>query len=183
MQALTAQPAIAAETDGSSAMADQIRRQCAPQRLDIGIAKFFFSDSADVVFAEDTRIEHIYLFSTNAPQQFYSEILKLFPNVRGIDLDAQTRCTHYHSPHDIVAIKMKCCGVYYACKDCHTALTDHPLEVWPRLEWDCRAVLCGNCGAELTIKQYLECGSQCPVCGAAFNPGCSKHHQFYFENE
>src|SRR5712664_59058 len=43
------------------------------------------------------------------------------PEVRGVEVDAQTRCVHYRSTVDIVAIKMRCCGVYYACKDCHIA--------------------------------------------------------------
>jgi len=103
------------------------------------------------------------------------------PPVVGINLDDQTRCSHYRTPKDIIAIKMKCCGVYYACKECHQALADHPLEVWPRSEWDQPAVLCGNCGLELTIKQYLRCESACPGCAAAFNPGCRKHYHFYFE--
>src|ERR1700735_1462621 len=50
------------------------------------------------------------------------------PEVRGIELDAQSRCAHYSSPLDIVAIKMKCCGGYFACKECHAALADHVLE-------------------------------------------------------
>src|SRR5215475_9988051 len=39
--------------------------------------------------------------------------------VRGINLDSQTRCAHYHGPTDIIAFKLKCCRQYYACKDCH----------------------------------------------------------------
>ena len=103
------------------------------------------------------------------------------PVVRGIDLDAQTRCVHYHAAADVVAIKMKCCGVYYACKDCHIALAGHAIAVWPRSEWEQRAVLCGACGAELTIREYLRCEARCPACGAGFNPGCRAHHHFYFE--
>jgi uncharacterized CHY-type Zn-finger protein len=108
------------------------------------------------------------------------------PEVRGIDLDAQTRCAHYRTELDIVAIRMKCCGVYYACKDCHEALAGHAIEVWPRAEWNRPAVLCGACGAEMTIAQYMESGDRaenspcCPHCGAVFNPGCRKHYQFYF---
>jgi len=102
-------------------------------------------------------------------------------SVRGIELDAQTRCLHYHSAADIVAIKGKCCGVYYACKDCHAALAGHVIVVWQRSAWDQRAILCGACRAELTIRDYLDCESRCPVCAAAFNPGCRKHHHFYFE--
>jgi len=68
-------------------------------------------------------------------------------HVYGINVDQQTRCAHYRKPTDIIAIKMKCCGVYYACKDCHEALSGHPIEVWPRAEWDERAILCGACGS------------------------------------
>ena len=70
---------------------------------------------------------------------------------------------------DIVAIKMKCCGLYYACKDCHEALAGHDIVVWPRGEWHARAVLCGACGVEMTIRKYMECESRCPACGARFS--------------
>jgi uncharacterized CHY-type Zn-finger protein len=105
------------------------------------------------------------------------------PNVRGVNLDSQTRCEHYREPTDVVAIKMKCCGVYYACKDCHAALADHPIRVWPESEWNKQAILCGVCGTELTIRQYLQSGSRCLACGAPFNPGCRKHHHFYFQSQ
>lgn len=100
--------------------------------------------------------------------------------VHGIDLDPQTRCTHWHSPRDIVAIRMKCCGLYYACKDCHDALVDHPLAPWPESEWHEKAVLCGACRSEMTIRGYLNAPDACPDCGAAFNPNCRLHHHFYF---
>ncbi len=105
------------------------------------------------------------------------------PEVRGVGLDAETRCVHYRSAVDIVAIKVRCCGVYYACKDCHVALAGHAIAVWPRGEWEQRAVLCGACGAELTIWEYLQGESRCPGCGAGFNPGCRAHWHFYFEGE
>jgi uncharacterized CHY-type Zn-finger protein len=101
--------------------------------------------------------------------------------VRGLDLDPQTRCAHWRSPLDVIAIRMRCCGVHYACKDCHDALADHPAQVWPRAEWDEQAVLCGVCGTELTVRQYLDSGNRCPACGAGFNPGCRLHYRFYFE--
>ena len=105
----------------------------------------------------------------------------LRPEVRGVELDDETRCAHYHSHLDIIAIKMRCCGVYYACKDCHEALAGHAIEVWPRAEWGEAAVLCGACGHEMSIERYMASGYECPACGAAFNPGCRKHYQFYFE--
>ena len=103
------------------------------------------------------------------------------PSVHGLNLDLQTRCEHYHRPTDIIAIKMKCCGLYYACKDCHLALADHPIAVWPESEWNQRAILCGACGATLTILQYMKGDSRCPDCGAPFNPGCRSHYHLYFE--
>jgi uncharacterized CHY-type Zn-finger protein len=105
------------------------------------------------------------------------------PEVRGIDVDPQTRCAHFHKPVDIIAIKMKCCGVYYACKDCHVALADHAIKVWPRTEWDHEAVLCGACGSRMTIGGYLKSGYRCPACQAEFNPACHNHHHYYFERE
>jgi uncharacterized CHY-type Zn-finger protein len=102
------------------------------------------------------------------------------PEVRGIDLDAQTRCRHYHKPTDIIAIKMRCCGAFYACKECHDALAGHAIEPWPAPERHEHAILCGACRAILTISEYLECGYRCPKCGAAFNPACRNHHHFYF---
>ena len=103
------------------------------------------------------------------------------PGVHGLDLDPQTRCLHYHGPTDIIAIKMKCCGLYYACKDCHIALAGHPIEVWLQSEWLQPAILCGACRTELAISQYLQCESRCPACQAAFNPSCRNHHHFYFQ--
>jgi uncharacterized CHY-type Zn-finger protein len=100
-----------------------------------------------------------------------------------MDLDAQTRCTHYNSTLDIVAIKMKCCGAYYACKDCHEALAGHAVAVWPQDEWDQRAILCGACKKELTIAEYMRCSHRCPSCNEPFNPGCRTHHHFYFAAE
>ncbi|HEV2647467.1 MAG TPA: CHY zinc finger protein [Acidobacteriaceae bacterium] len=103
------------------------------------------------------------------------------PAVRGVGLDPQSRCIHYNAALDIIAIKMKCCGTYYACKDCHQALAQHPIEVWPQDEWSRAAVLCGACGHEMTIKQYFSCANHCPSCGSPFNPGCRNHYHFYFQ--
>jgi uncharacterized CHY-type Zn-finger protein len=103
------------------------------------------------------------------------------PHVHGVNLDSQTRCEHYHGPTDIIAIKMNCCGLYYACKDCHLTLADHPIKVWPESEWDHPAVLCGACGALLTILEYMQSDSRCPACRAQFNPGCRNHYHCYFQ--
>lgn len=102
------------------------------------------------------------------------------PVVHGVELDAETRCAHWYSPLDVIAIRASCCGEYYACAECHDALAGHPLAPWPRDRHDALAVLCGVCRAELGIGEYLASGHACPRCGAAFNPRCSLHHHLYF---
>lgn len=75
---------------------------------------------------------------------------------------------------------MKCCGIYYACKDCHDALAGHAAQAWPCAEFDATAILCGACGSEMSVQAYLDCTDACPSCGAGFNPGCRTHRHFYF---
>ena len=101
--------------------------------------------------------------------------------VHGVGLDAETRCAHYHTERDVVAIRFRCCGEFYACIRCHDALADHDPEVWPREAFDEEAVLCGVCGRTLSIEAYLAADDACPNCGAAFNPGCATHHHHYFD--
>jgi uncharacterized CHY-type Zn-finger protein len=111
----------------------------------------------------------------------FESMAEIHPRVLGIDLDSRMRCAHYNTALDIIAIKMKCCGVYYACKQCHDSLAGHAIEVWPKCEWDQVAVLCGACGTELSIRQYLGGFDKCPDCSSPFNPGCHRHYHFYLE--
>ncbi|KAF3911273.1 hypothetical protein AA313_de0206442 [Arthrobotrys entomopaga] len=101
--------------------------------------------------------------------------------IHGLEVGSRTECAHWHSDHDIIAIRHKCCGEFYACVACHEALADHQPIVWPKEERHVKAVRCGNCGKVLTIAEYLSSDSICPSCQAAFNPGCSKHFTLYFE--
>lgn len=103
------------------------------------------------------------------------------PFVRGVEVSPNTQCAHWHSDLDIIAIKHKCCGRYYACISCHEAQAGHPPEVWPLDERHEKAVLCGSCSRELSIDEYLSCGSKCPGCASGFNPGCARHYDLYFE--
>ncbi|MFD2611789.1 CHY zinc finger protein [Paenibacillus gansuensis] len=98
-------------------------------------------------------------------------------------IDGRTRCKHYHSERDIIAIKMKCCETYYSCYYCHQEEAGHVAAVWPAEQWNTPAVLCGNCRSKLTVRQYMDCDYSCPSCGAAFNPGCKLHNHYYFETE
>lgn len=101
--------------------------------------------------------------------------------VYGVDVDVETRCAHWHSELDIIAIKFKCCGRWYPCFDCHAAIADHEPQTWPTVERGEKAILCGKCGYQLSIAEYFACGSSCPTCDAGFNPGCAKHYSLYFE--
>lgn len=101
--------------------------------------------------------------------------------VLGQDADGETRCAHYSGPNDRVAIRFHCCGRYYCCHACHEALATHGVVRWPSDAFHERAVLCGACRSELTIREYLNGGSRCPRCGAGFNPRCAAHHPLYFE--
>lgn len=106
------------------------------------------------------------------------------PTVYGVDVTPTTQCAHWHSDLDVIAIKHRCCGLYYACISCHDALAGHPTEVWPRAEQRdgaVKAVLCGRCRREMAVGEYLACGNVCPGCGAGFNPGCARHYGLYFE--
>ena len=100
--------------------------------------------------------------------------------IYGTGIDPQTRCSHYHSGEDIIAIKFACCGKWFPCFECHADEADHAVQVLPREKFDEQAVLCGACGHQLTVRQYLDCGSKCPSCEASFNPGCAKHYHLYF---
>ena len=101
--------------------------------------------------------------------------------IKGKTVDDQTRCVHYHSPLDIIAIKFKCCNAYYSCYYCHQEETDHPAELWKKNEHTTKAILCGICKQEITIEQYLKSDNICPSCESKFNPNCAHHYHLYFE--
>lgn len=100
--------------------------------------------------------------------------------VQGLGMDVQTRCTHYHTSTDVVAIKFACCNTFYPCHLCHEALAGHTAQRWPHNRFNEPAVLCGVCGKVLTIAQYMQASHACPHCGAGFNPGCANHYHLYF---
>jgi uncharacterized CHY-type Zn-finger protein len=124
--------------------------------------------------------------------------------LRGVAVDPETRCAHWDSAVDVIALRFGCCEAYYPCDACHDAATDHAAEPWPRDRFDESAVLCGACGATLTARAYLDGDGEtqrasgegqrpsgnraapdddaCPRCGADFNPGCRRHRDRYFED-
>ena len=101
--------------------------------------------------------------------------------VYGKPIDDQTRCVHYHSPVDVIAIKFKCCNKYYPCYECHEEAAGHAAQQWKEEEWGEAAIYCGVCKKEITIRQYMSSGNHCPNCDASFNPNCSRHYHLYFE--
>ena len=101
------------------------------------------------------------------------------PHVRGALVDTETRCVHYATPLDVIAIEFACCGEFYPCHLCHAAEAGHPAARWPVSASGQRAILCGVCGHLLTIHEYSGAES-CPGCAARFNPGCKLHWDLYF---
>ncbi|CAN5403516.1 CHY zinc finger protein [soil metagenome] len=99
--------------------------------------------------------------------------------VLGSAVDDQTRCVHYRTQLDAVAIKFACCREYYPCHLCHEENSGHEARTWPLEQRDELALLCGVCSTELSIAEYLGVDA-CPSCGAAFNPGCRLHSHLYF---
>jgi uncharacterized CHY-type Zn-finger protein len=97
-------------------------------------------------------------------------------------VDDETRCIHYRTPKDVIAIKFKCCGRYYPCHLCHDESADHPPRSWPRQQWDQLAVLCGVCQREMAIRTYLG-STSCPNCRAPLNERCAAHAHLYFDGQ
>ena len=101
--------------------------------------------------------------------------------VYGVKVDPQTRCKHYHSTVDVIAIKFPCCDTYYPCYECHQEVTHHPAVRWSKDHIHEKAILCGVCGHQLTIAEYMNSKFICPICSAAFNEGCQNHYHLYFD--
>lgn len=100
--------------------------------------------------------------------------------VYGPVVDEETRCVHYHTSLDIIAIKFKCCGRFYPCYKCHEESESHPIERWQQKEFIEQAILCGHCKNTLSIKEYMQ-STNCPHCGAKFNSRCKAHYHIYFD--
>ncbi|KAK6454226.1 CHY zinc finger-domain-containing protein [Scheffersomyces xylosifermentans] len=113
--------------------------------------------------------------------------------LRGQLVDSATRCIHYHSQLDIIAIKFRCCEIYYPCYKCHEELAGHPIKRWTREELDREnqwIILCGDCHKQLSFSEYSssstrkpdgESSMMCIHCLSQFNPKCSLHYDLYFD--
>ncbi|CCG24957.1 Hot13 protein [Candida orthopsilosis Co 90-125] len=101
--------------------------------------------------------------------------------IKGQLVDSHTRCVHYHSQLDIIALRFKCCpNTFYPCFKCHDELNNHSIDKFHVGDHD-KVVICGDCFTQLTADEYLKSGSICPSCQGRFNPGCSLHYKLYFE--
>lgn len=101
--------------------------------------------------------------------------------VYGPIVDDQTRCVHYSTDQDIVAVKFACCLRYYPCYLCHEQTADHIAGQWSSDQRSQLAILCGVCSEELSIEKYLRVNA-CPACLAPFNPRCHLHSRLYFQD-
>lgn len=108
--------------------------------------------------------------------------MKLIKNakIHGRVIDNETRCIHYQTRADVVAIKFQCCQKFYPCYQCHNESENHPISLWRKTDYQEQAILCGVCKAKLTISEYINAG-QCPRCEVIFNSNCLQHFHLYFE--
>ncbi|KAL3230727.1 Helper of Tim protein 13 [Nakaseomyces bracarensis] len=103
--------------------------------------------------------------------------------LKGKIVDKHTRCEHWNTDLDIIALKFKCCDTFYPCISCHRETTDHEIQKYD-INSDEKVILCGNCNSLLTFHEYTSKTNplQCPKCSALFNPGCKNHYGLYFDN-
>lgn len=100
--------------------------------------------------------------------------------IHGATIDDESRCEHYHTTLDVIAIKFKCCNKYYPCFKCHNEAEHHRIVRWKSKEFTQKAILCGVCKHEMTIDDYMMTEA-CPNCNAHFNNRCKFHYHHYFE--
>ena len=100
--------------------------------------------------------------------------------IYGKPVDDQTRCVHYATERDVVAIQFVCCSRFYPCHLCHAETVDHEAAFWPVETRDEHAILCGVCQQTMSITTYFG-ASACPNCAAEFNDGCRLHRHLYFQ--
>ncbi|EGW30027.1 uncharacterized protein SPAPADRAFT_144251 [Spathaspora passalidarum NRRL Y-27907] len=102
--------------------------------------------------------------------------------LKGQLVDKHSRCIHYHTTIDIIALKYKCCQTYYPCFQCHQELTNHKVEKYNLTDLESiKVVLCGECYNELLFDEYKNNQMKCVYCHHEFNPGCSLHYDLYFD--
>lgn len=124
--------------------------------------------------------EQVYLLAKDGLLQL--DLGKKWPEpIFGDLLDAETRCLHYHSTKDIIALKCFTCRRYYPCYQCHATYETHAYEPYPSWLGD-EVVFCGACQTGLTIAAYRQGDGFCSNCSAAFNPGCKLHEHIYFRD-
>ncbi|MDW3648542.1 MAG: CHY zinc finger protein [Bacteroidia bacterium] len=112
----------------------------------------------------------------------FSEILIGGQRVQGLELDSQSRCVHWNSELDIVALRMPEDEAFYACYECYEAIHHTLPPRWKKEDFEeAKSILCGQCGTVMSVRTYLDSKNHCPSCKSSFNPGCAKHYHFYFE--
>ena len=101
------------------------------------------------------------------------------PKVYGSLIDNETRCIHYHTFLDIIAIKFKCCEKYYPCYQCHNEHESHNIQRWSAEEFHKRRYFVEFVKMN-SIHDYMMTET-CPNCQAHFNSRCKFHYHLYFE--
>ena len=67
------------------------------------------------------------------PQPTTVQDVSLVIKIKGQLVDTHTRCSHYHTDVDVIAIKFLCCPTYYyyPCFKCHQESNNHEAKRYP----------------------------------------------------
>lgn len=159
--------------DGQYWLADDTTRS-------VGLADLTLVRTSKLRLADLWLAEQVYVLTKDGLLQL--DLGKTWSEpIFGDLLDGETRCLHYHSPKDIIALKCFTCRRYYPCYQCHETYETHAYQPYPSWLGD-EVVFCGACQTGLTISAYRQGGGFCLNCSASFNPGCKAHEHIYFKD-
>lgn len=141
---------------------------------------------------QETTQQLLHSDTSNSKNQLLSKFTQLTSSTTGNQVklagrlvDNHTRCSHYHTVKDIIALKFKCCGIYWPCYQCHLEISAcQATQRYSTEELKFQSmfvILCGQCYNELTFDEYNRNTYKCIYCDSEFNPGCLLHYDLYFD--
>ncbi|TWT11350.1 hypothetical protein FRX54_03460 [Streptococcus sp. sy004] len=138
------------------------------QQTRFRLADFWSADQRYLVTKDGSCVDLV--VDQKWPEHIYGDVV-----------DLETRCLHYHSARDIVALRCFSCRRYYPCYHCHDTYEQHTYQAYSSQSED-EVVFCGACQIGMTALAYRQGKSVCPNCSAAFNPACKEHESIYFSD-
>ena len=79
------------------------------------------------------------------------------PKYVGVEIEThrESRCKHYHSKLDVLALESSCCNKFYSCVKCHDEMENHAMIPWDSdTSLNRHALLCGVCEKTFSIRTW-----------------------------